>query len=74
MSSRPAAGPPVMDFDDIYPENVPTLYDHDADPVERFTHRWTREDRRGVLLVATLIVVAVVCYRLGELSAMGWFS
>ena len=65
-----------MDFDaldEVWPENVPTLYDHDADPVERFRDQWTREDVRGVALIAVLLVVAIVCYRLGELSAAGWF-
>jgi hypothetical protein len=74
---RPAAGDPVMDFDAIYPIHdglEPDELDIEVEFEEEWRDRWTTEDKRGVVLIVALIVVAIVCYRLGELSALGWFN
>jgi hypothetical protein len=75
---RPAAGDPVMDFDSIYPIHDGLEPDELDIEVEfedyEWRDRWTTEDKRGVVLIVALIAVAIVCYRLGELSALGWFN
>ena len=76
---RPAAGPPVMDFDAIYPIHdglEPDELDIEVEFEEEWDYadRWTAEDKRGVVVILALIALAIVCYRLGELNAMGWFN
>jgi hypothetical protein len=77
---RPAAGDPVVDWtqwENVYSAHdglEPDELDIEVEFEEEWRDRWTTEDKRGVALVVALIVVAIVCYRLGELSALGWFQ